>query len=201
MKKHFLLTLAALVVLVQGCIVKSLHPFYANSDLVFKKELINTWLDQDGNKWKISRAGEHAAAYQMTFTKDDQEAVFLVHLFQIEGIQFLDFVPVATDGSVSDLFSMHLLPSHSVAKVEKLTDGNVTIKWFNEKWLRNLFLQNKIKISHEVIVEENSGEDEDKSYVITASTEELRKFLMKYGNDKSAFEGDNMIELILKPAV
>jgi hypothetical protein len=201
MKKHFLSLLVLVAIVVQGCIVKSLHPFYAQSDLIFKKELVNTWLDQDGNKWKISRVEDQAAAYQMTFAKGDQEATFLVHLFDLGGTQFLDFVPLSSDGSINDLFEMHLLPSHSVAKVEKLSNQVVSIKWFNEEWLRNLFQQNKIKISHEVIVEENSGNDEDKAYVITASSEELRKFLMKYGNDKSAFEGDNMVELILKPAV
>jgi hypothetical protein len=94
-----------------------------------------------------------------------------------------------------------LLPSHSVAKVARITDSVVEIKWFNEEWLHKLFSQNRIKISHEVITEENSGKDEDKTYVLTASTEELRKFLMKYGNDESAFEGDNAMALTLKRAL
>ena len=94
-----------------------------------------------------------------------------------------------------------MLPSHSVAKFVKLKDGTVSINWFNEQWLRNLFAQNRIKISHEVIDEPYSGKDEDKSYVITASTPELRRFLIKYGNDPAAFEGDNTMQLILKRAI
>ncbi len=190
-----------MVALLQGCIVKSLHPFYLNNDLVFKSELVNTWSDQDGNRWKISRVTNDAHAYEMIFTKDGMDASFLAYLFQLDGNFFLDLRPLASDGSVNDLFEMHLLPTHSVAKVSKLDAETVEIKWFNEEWLHKLFSQNRIKISHEVIVDENSGKDEDKSYVLTASTEELRKFLIKYGNDESAFEGDNAMALILKRSI
>lgn len=201
MKKQFWLVSITLAVLLQSCIVKSLHPFYASTDVVYKKELVNTWVDQDGNRWNISQVKEKPQAYEMTFTKDEKSATFLVHLFQLQDNLFLDFRPLASDGSVNDLFEMHLLPSHSVAKVARITDSVVEIKWFNEEWLHKLFSQNRIKISHEVITEENSGKDEDKTYVLTASTEELRKFLMKYGNDESAFEGDNAMALTLKRAL
>lgn len=208
MKKQFWLLTLALAVVLQGCIVKSLHPFYASSDLVYKKELINTWVDEEGNKWTIhpvnvvkSGGVAEPRAYEMTCTKDGRSATFLAHLFELEGNLFLDFRPLASDGSAVEIFEMHLLPSHSVAKVAKLSDDEVQIIWFNEKWLHNLFSQNRIKISHEVIFEENSGNDEDKTYVLTASTEELRKFLIKYGNDKSAFEGDNAIGLTLKRSI
>ena len=201
MKRQFWFLVIALAVVLQGCIVKSLHPFYATTDVVYKKDLINTWLDQDGNRWIISQVKEEPMAYEMTVAKDGKSAVFLTHLFQLEGSLFLDFRPLASDGSVNDLFEMHLLPSHSVAKVVKLNDEVVEIKWFNEEWLHKLFSQNRIKISHEVIVEDYSGKDEDKSYVLTASTEELRKFLIKYGNDDSAFEGDNATALTLKRTI
>jgi hypothetical protein len=198
MKKQILVLVILIAALVQGCIVKSLHPFYAESDLVYKKELVNTWVDQDGHKWKIDPVAEQRKAYQMTFIEDGKEAIFLAHLFELEGNLFLDFRPLASDGSVNDLFEMHLLPSHSVAKVVKMNKDVVVIKWFNEEWLHKLFGENRIKISHEVIIEENSGKDEDKSYVLTASTEELRKFLKKYGNDPAAFDGDGKMELTLK---
>ncbi|HEY0653201.1 MAG TPA: hypothetical protein VGD65_08730 [Chryseosolibacter sp.] len=201
MKKHFLLLVLVLAVLVQGCIVKSLHPFYAKSDLVYKSEILNTWVDQDGNRWTIKSVKEQPQAYEMIFTKDGKEASFLAHLFQLNGNLFLDFRPLASDGNVNDLFEMHLLPSHSVAKVVQISKDVVEIKWFDEDWLHSLFSQNRIKISHEVIIEENSGNDEDKSYVLTASTSELRKFLMKYGNEEAAFTGDDAMHLVLKRAI
>lgn len=208
MKKQFLILALTLAALLQGCIVKSLHPFYASTDLVYKKELINTWIDEDGNKWTIhpvdvanTSGVAEPRAYEMTCTKEGKSAAFLAHLFELEGNLFLDFRPLASDGSTVELFEMHLLPSHSVAKVAKLTDDVVEIIWFNEKWLNRLFSQNRIKISHEVIVEENSGNDEDRTYVLTASTEELRKFLVKYGNDESAFEGENTIGIKLKRSI
>lgn len=201
MKKQFLLLALLVAGLVQSCIVKSLHPFYEKADLVYKSEMINAWQDQDGNHWKISQVKEEPRAYQMIFMKDGREASFIAHLFQLEGNLYLDFRPLATDGSVNELFDMHLLPSHSVAKVMRVDNDVVEIRWFDEEWLHALFSQNRIKISHEVIVEGNSGKDEDKSYVLTASTAELRKFLMKYGNDESAFSGDESMHLTLKRSI
>lgn len=200
MKKSIFLCVL-MIALLQGCIVKSLHPFYLKTDVVYKSELISTWVDQDGHKWKISPLNENPDAYEMVFTKDGKETVFLVHLFSLNGNLFFDFRPLASDGSMNELFEMHLLPSHSVAKVGKLTNEVVEIKWFNEEWLHHLFSQNRIKISHEVIHDENSGKDEDKTYVLTASTEELRKFLIKFGDDESAFAGDNAMALTLKRTI
>jgi hypothetical protein len=201
MKKHFLLLALLVAALAQSCIVKSLHPFYQKSDLVYKSEMINAWQDQDGNHWKINPVKEEPQAYEMIFMKDGKEASFIAHLFQLEGNLYLDFKPLASDGSVNDLFEMHLLPSHSVAKVVKVNKDVVEIRWFDEEWLHALFSQNRIKISHEVIVEENSGKDEDKSYVLTAPTAELRKFLIKYGNDDAAFNGDDAMHLTLKRSI
>jgi hypothetical protein len=201
MKKQFWLLAMVVAALVQGCIVKSLHPFYEKSDLVYKSEMINTWQDQDGNKWKINSVKEEPLAYEMVFMKDGREASFLAHLFRLDGNLYLDFKPLASDGSVNDLFEMHLLPSHSVAKVVRVNSETIEIKWFDEEWLQTLFSQNRIKISHEVITEENSGKDEDKAYVLTASTAELRKFLMKYGNDEAAFNGDDSMHLTLKRSI
>lgn len=198
MKKQFLVLAVLLAVLVQSCIVKSLHPFFSEIDVVFKNELLNTWTDQDGNKWKISPVKEKPNAYQMTFNKDGKQAVFMVHLFNLEGNLFLDFLPLASDSEEIDLFNMHLLPSHSVAKVEKMTDQTVVITWFNEEWLRDLFDHNKIKIAHEAIADEKPKDKDDRYYILTASTEELRKFLIKYGNDEKAFTGDNTVRLTLK---
>lgn len=201
MKRQFLLLMLMLAALVQGCIVKSLHPFYQKSDLVYRSEMINSWEDQDGNRWKINAVKEERQAYEMIFMKDGREASFLVHLFKLDESLYLDFRPLASDGSVNDLFEMHLLPSHSVAKVVKMDKDVVEIKWFDEDWLRSLFNQNRIKISHEVIIDQNSGQDEDKSYVLTASTAELRKFLIKYGNDEAAFNGDDALHLTLKRSI
>jgi hypothetical protein len=201
MKKLIFFLLLIGTVLVQSCIVKSLHPFYLEDDVVMDTKLSGSWVDADGRKWNIQSSKEVPKAYEMSFTKDGQSGTFLVHLFKLEGSLFLDFSPFVIDCNGYNLFNFHLLPSHSVAKIIKKHDDQITIRWFNEEWLNKLFTQNRIKISHEELVDENSGNDEDKTYVLTASTQELRKFLIKYGNDNTVFEGDNTFELVLRKSI
>ena len=52
-----------------------------------------------------------------------------------------------------------------------------------------MFKENRIKIAHEI--KYNSLMDIDSMFVITAKTEELQKFLLKFGNDERAFSCEN----------
>jgi hypothetical protein len=201
MKTRFLIISITIVFLMQGCIVKSLHPFFLEKDVLFKTELLHNWVDQEGGKWAIERVKEKPNAYEMKLTKDDKEAVFMVHLFQLEGEFYLDFLPLSSSGQNVDIFDLHLLPSHSVAKLVMINDDEVHIKWFNEEWLRSLFKQNRIKIAHESILDETPSDEDDHYYVLTAATEELQKFLIKYGNEDAAFDNNNTVWLRLKKGV
>jgi hypothetical protein len=198
MKSQLILIVALLAVLVQGCVVKSLHPFYLEEDVVFKAELLDAWEDQERRKWKISSVKEKPNAYEMKVSKDGKEAVFLVHLFKLDKALYLDFLPVSSSEETIDIFNMHLLPTHSVAKIARMENDEVLIKWFNEELMTELFEHNRVKIAHEALRDDASKEEDDKTYVLTASTEELQKFLIKFGGDEKAFEGDNVMKLELK---
>lgn len=197
MKKLFYLFFILIAVLFQGCIVKSLQPFYKADDVVFRKELVNSWVDDDENKWVIKPIKEEPNAYELTYTIDGKSALFRAHLFTLNQELYVDFFPI-TNESETPIFDLHLLPTHSVAKVELLSEDEVRIKWFNEKWLRTLFAQNRIRIAHETITGEDDTKDEDKIYVLTASTEELQKFIMKYGHEDAQFDDYNTVRLNLK---
>ena len=93
------------------------------------------------------------------------------------------------------------MPTHSVAKVVRLDNDEVQIKWFNEDWLKMLFEQNRIRIAHEAVLDENPKNKDDKWYVLTAPTDELQKFIIKYGHDATAFNNDNSVWLRLKRSV
>lgn len=201
MKRTLVLLLMTSLALLQGCIVKSLHPFFTASDIVFKKELINHWTDQDGDHWEIAPVKESKVTYELRHYKagEQPEEIFVAHLFRLDRHLYLDLFPIANDSQANDfIFNMHLIPAHSIARVVKLSETEVQIRWMNEKWLRSLFTQNKIKISHEVVRDVNVEDDSDFNYVLTASTEELQKFIVKYGDDDDAFIDDNTVWLKLK---
>jgi hypothetical protein len=199
MKRLIILSIVLALALLQGCIVKSLHPFFKKEDVVFRKELINTWTDQDGGRWEILPVKE-SKAYELRHYKDSDQPdqIFVARLFKLDEQLFIDFFPISNDGGAEAMmFNMHLVLTHSIARVESMTATDVQIRWMNEKWLRSLFSQNKIKISHEVVSDDFNHDDSNLSYVLTASTDELQKFIMKYGDEDEAFVDDEGLWLKL----
>jgi len=186
MKSRIVFLSVFVAVLVSGCLVKSIHPFYKEKDVVFKKELIGIWSDQDNGKWIISQVKKNdtpANYYSVILENEGGVSKFATHLFKLNNQWFVDFLP--EELSEPDITAYHLVKTHSLAKIE-FSGDQIKIKWFNEMWLADLFKNNKIRISHETI----KGNDQDESYVLTASTEELQKFIIKYGDDPNAFIDD-----------
>jgi hypothetical protein len=88
------------------------------------------------------------------------------------------------DITVSDLFrdvtfeNYHLFPVHTFSKV-KLDEDDLQIELFKSDWISDLIQENRVRIKHETIGE---------NVLITASSEELNKFVKKYGQDEKAYE-------------
>jgi hypothetical protein len=177
--RTFLIILLTSLVL-PGCLVKSLHPFYTDKDLIYKQELTGIWIDADSSVWEIRqhqkmsgimKPGYPDRAYDITFTDNKGSSKFLAHLFQLGG----------------HLVGYHLVGTHSLARVV-LAGGMITIRWYNEEWLLSLFNNNRIRISHERVPwNPDQPDPESDQIVLTASTAELQKFIIKYGNDPNAF--------------
>jgi hypothetical protein len=203
--KNILLT-GLMIFFITGCFVKSLHPFYRENELLFKKELLGTWVGNDSSVWQIEQGMKTTglfkprvpeSAYIITYTDKQGTARFSVHLFKLGNRLFLDFYPEEVESS-NDLMASHLVPMHTVARVNLTTDRMV-INWFNEEWLIGLFRQNKIRIAHEKIPYE-SGKDGDDNFqvILTASTEDLQKFMLKYSEDPNAIKNDYTFVLTKK---
>jgi hypothetical protein len=198
MKTRNILLTGLVGLLFTGCFVKSLHPFYRDDEALFKKEMLGTWVGEDSSTWKIEQSmkstglfkpGVPENAYLITFTDKNGTSQFSVHLFKLGARLFLDFYPEEVK-STNDFMAAHLVPAHTVARVDLLKDKMV-IQWYNEEWLIGLFRQNKIRIAHEKVpLEAGKSGDDNYQVVLTASTDDLQKFMMKYSDDPSAFKGD-----------
>jgi hypothetical protein len=198
MKKRNFILISLFIFLLSGCFVKSLHPFYKENEVIFKRELTGDWEGNDSSTWKIEQGMRFAGlfkpdepdnAYLITYTDKKGVAKFNVHLFRIDNLYFLDFYPEEIE-STNDLMAIHLVPMHTVARVD-LAPGKMVIQWYNEEWLMDLFRQNKIRIAHEKIPYVDGKIDESNFQVIlTASTEDLQKFMLKYMKDPNAFKKD-----------
>lgn len=187
-----------IILMLPGCLVKSLYPYYTEKDLIFKKELTGTWTDTDSSLWSIQRhkqstgllnADTSGKSYDIAISGQKGSAAFRAHLFQLDGQLYLDFSPSEVFCG-NDLAGFHMVGTHSLAKVE-LAGGKITIRWYNEEWLAGLFSKNRIRINHERIPYDPDIDDASSYQIIlTASTAELQKFIIKFGNDPNAFKSD-----------
>lgn len=127
----------------------------------------------------------------MTYIEDDKEATFVAMPFKVNGALFLDFAPF--DSGIEEtnkLLGQHLVRTHSVAKATISTNGALKIVWLSESKIAELQKQSKIRLQYEEIGVDNT-------LLITATSEELYKFLEKYeaSDIKDKWETSDKFEL------
>ncbi len=199
MKTKTVLIIILVITTLQGCVVKSIHPFYHENDVIFKKEITGKWMDTDSSVWIIKQHSKTTGlfkpdvpdnSYDITFTTDKGTASFSAHLFELDKQLYLDFYPLEI-ACGNDMANFHVIGAHSLAKVS-FPGGRIGISWYNEEWLADLFEKNKIRISHETVpYTDDNSEPQQMQYLLTASTDELQKFVIKYGSDPEAFRNES----------
>ena len=203
MKKRFLIGTIFIGLLMSGCLVKSLHPFYSDSDIVFRKDILGSYFDQDKGTWTIEQNQKKGLLgkttkltnnYLLTLVDEkNRKATFLGVLFKLDNDFYVDFyLENGNDEKAeTELYALHVVGVHTVARL-RIGKNDMHIMWYNEQWLSDLFEHNKIRLAHEKL----EGSD---NIVLTASTDELQKFMKKFANDPNAFEKNEKdnIEYIL----
>jgi hypothetical protein len=156
---------------------------------LFDEAFIGKWIDQDSAYWSVEQYKKKVRfmgpeslyqSFKVTISEKGKQNDFHVHMFSLGGDTYLDFIPFIEDRCNSDIYTVHIFPTHSLAKFYKQSDSLLYVKWFNQEWLKSLFEQKRIKIAHEIVNED--------TYILTADTDELHKFILKYGNDPNAFK-------------
>lgn len=215
-KSFSLLFILALVL--SSCIVNSLHSFYTQDIIHFEQKFIGRWLDKDSVKWDVQSFQEvilkenhkenfselpqdqlkmynnYKNGYVVYVEKDSTKSTFLAMPFKIQDQLFLDFTPIEdreSDQAHNDLYRMHLIKTHTLAKFDITSDDEISIKWLSSKKLEELLNENKIKIKHEKV-----GFDE--TILLTASSEELVKFIEKYMDSEDEDKWKTDVEFDLK---
>lgn len=189
MKRWIDYTVYLAMMAMTSCLVSSLHPFYKEKDIYFDPVMTGSWLDGDSCLWTIdanmASAGfmepeQSDQKYRITYYEEqDKAGIFVGTLFQINGVPYVDFYPDPDeDQCTTELTCWHHFPTHTLARVQYSKDS-ILLYWFGEDWLNELLEQNRIRIKHET-VEISSGYSR---HVLTASTDELQKFIRKYAND------------------
>jgi hypothetical protein len=182
-----------------GCIpVMSLHPLYTEKDLAYDEKLLGTWVDDsDETTWQFIDANKPEKAYNLIFTDEKgQKGSFIAHLVKLDSKLFLDVYPSeppwGKKGENEDdpnkvkwpYNALFCIPAHTFIKIDSI-DPNLTIRLTDDGEMNKLFEQDPNAVEHTLI--------EDKKPVLTASTEKLQAFVLKYADDSRVFTKEDVL--------
>ena len=166
------------LLLLSGCIVRSLHPLYTDENVIFDARLIGQWTEEDSKEiWEFSQQGEQRYKC-VVYEEDGEQSILTARLLEIKGKMFLDFFPTESDRQEGVFYQLHILPVHSFAYVKQI-EPTLQISFPSSDWLQELLEKNPDAIRHEEL-----GEDD---IILSASTEALQTFWLAHLDTEGAF--------------
>ena len=164
-----------LVALFAGCI-PSLRPLYTEKDLVFEPGLVGTWTAEDGKEvWKFEKAGENA--YKLAYSSGGKAANFDARLLRLGKTLFLDLYPEKMEAG-NDFSRAHFIPVHTFYHAS--IEGNFLRLWtLDPDKLKKRLNAGTAKLAHE---------SSDDGLLLTASTEELQRFVLSVLDESDMFD-------------
>ena len=134
---------------------------------------------------KIEELPYYILNYKDLSNEDSEVSQMVVNLTKIEGETYMDFAP-QPDIKDANRFSTNIIPAHTFAKVE-FVENQLVIKTFDAGFIEELIRKKRVRLKHELI---------DDTIVLTASMEELRAFIAKYGKDEELYYDDEILVAI-----
>jgi hypothetical protein len=198
MKKIALITAFALLLIFLSSCLTTLHPIFTEKDLTYDPKLIGTWKTDNrrvvitnlATESSIELPGDISSikqkGYLISYQREDGEITErnIAFLARIGKHLYFDYYPADKKEArkIDDFFETHFVKMHTSYRVEISKEGNYELSRLDEGFVTKLIDEKKIRISHET--------DADNNKVITASTKELQQYLLKYGDDPSAYRSD-----------
>lgn len=203
MKKSFyILFISFLLLFLSGCL-ETLYPIFHKKDAIFNEKLLGYWkcLDKAKNisfmefkKIPENRKPELSPGIREISDKgylvssiDSMKQItnqYFVFLAKIGKYYYLDYydAEMPSQRNINKVFKNHYIKVHSSYRCDFKDNDHFEMKRFDKGFLDKLISDNKINIRHEVVDGEN---------LITASTDDLQKFIITYSDNAAAF-GDNI---------
>ena len=157
--------------------MRSLQPLFTEESLTFDAQLVGTWAEEkEQETWTLQKSGDKA--YELTFHSEGQTNQYDAHLVKLNEFLFLDIYPKGVD----DAFSV---PTHVFVRLRREGDA-LEVATLNPDWLKKMVADKKAGIAH-ILAPEHPFGDSKTRMILTASTKELQKLVLKYARDTEAF--------------
>jgi len=187
MKKFLLLLM--LPFFLSSCII-SLHPLFTSEAIIDDGRLTGIWIEQGENQESQSsfdfKIGENTGHYELLHTDNGSTYTYDAVLLKLGEKYYLDVIlngelcPTSNQSKADEQYPVlaELIASHNFYKLEFVEDQFLLYPFDGDR-LEKMVKNRMIRIKHENV---------DGQLIITASTEELQKFFIKYADDEKAFE-------------
>lgn len=176
-KRAFTLLAASAGLLLAGCLVTSVCPYYTTKDLVFEPALVGDWLEVDDNSnntWKFQKS--EPQAYRLILVESQKATVMNVHAFKLQDQLFLDLASIDTD--------VRVIPPHYLLEVVGFTP-TLKLAQLDNDWLKSYLAKHPHPVAHHLV--QSSDNPDDLRVVLTASTSDLQKFVLEHLKTKDAW--------------
>jgi hypothetical protein len=188
MNKSRLLSLiaAAALLLLDGCVLVSVAPFYGPNDPIFEEGLVGEWIenndvqqDEPDERWKFEKQDD--LSYKFSWLQKNKPAVISqAHLFKLGDQLLLDF----TQEAGGDETFPPRIPSHLLVRIDQLKPRlkGATMKY---EWVVEFLDKNPKALRHHII--NNDAKAANRELLLTASTEELKRFVAEHLKTEAAW--------------
>ncbi len=190
-KKSLLIILLLLVL--SGCLITSINPFYANGTVILYPQIMGTWeLVANGkNQYQPNQIRRWVIDPDTIQTYDEKGlgGPFNYKVFHVDDSDvFIDVTPKTGDSlDANDFWVTTVIPVHALLKVT-MKDGWLILTPLNYQWFDAKTKAGKIKLPTIHATEEQWG-------TFNLKSEDWIKFLIKYKNDPQLFREESRIVL------
>ncbi len=157
------------------------------------KELFTNPLSKDHIQLDKEDSLYFTKHYLITTTEGNLTYLWILALVKIGGYYYINLLPEScVDKNNEQSYKLDQFYTSSIAKLDWKNVSTVTLNFINGDRIKEIIRGGKARIKHEY--DPLFG-----TFVVTASSAELRQFLEKYGNDDRLFQGGDVVELKRKP--
>jgi hypothetical protein len=176
--KNYTLPAIAATMLLTGCLVTSVHPFYTSKDVTYEPALLGNWTNAQGaeESWIFKNAGENL--YRVEYTADGKTNLLRGTLFKIGQGSFID---LTSWDRVCDVVPPPVA-SHFLLRVIQ-SPPKLRLAALNHDWLQSTLASNPGLLQHLMV-----SEKDEKRVVLTAETTDIQKFLENHLSTEVAWK-------------
>jgi hypothetical protein len=168
MRMTTIVALLSLVLILSGCgPVGSQNSLFTNKDVTFDPGLIGAWVSHDDGVVAFKRL--HGQIYKGVYrdTPDGEPIALEARLGDVDGLRFLDVTFLSEKAHGIHMFFRYW------------RDANVLqLTGLDSDWVEKMLTSGTAKLDYQRVENE---------FVLTAPTDDLRQFIVRYASEKEAF--------------